>query len=79
MNKETSIQKAVRLAGGVNVMAAHLDVHHQQVNQWLGGLRPVPVKYCAVIESLTCAQVTRKHLRPIDWQCYWPELIGGLR
>lgn len=34
----------------------------------------VPVEYCARIERETGGAVTRKELRPDDWQAIWPEL-----
>lgn len=44
--------------------------------QWLNGLRPVAAKHCVKIERETAGQVTRKELRPKDWQDYWPELAS---
>jgi DNA-binding transcriptional regulator YdaS (Cro superfamily) len=47
-----------------------------QVRQWqhgYGGRRPSPI-YCHAIERATLGQVTRKDLRPNDWQKIWPEL-----
>lgn len=37
-------------------------------------LRPVPVKYCLAIEIETGKKISRKDLRPDDWQKIWPEL-----
>lgn len=42
--------------------------------QIANGIRPVPIEYCAQIEIATNNQVTRKDLRPDDWQKIWPEL-----
>lgn len=44
------------------------------VNQWVSGHRPVPISKCVLIEQATGGVVTRKDLRPDDWQQYWPEL-----
>jgi DNA-binding transcriptional regulator YdaS (Cro superfamily) len=34
----------------------------------------VPIEHCVRIERASAGQVTRKDLRPGDWQEYWPEL-----
>jgi len=44
------------------------------VSQWKNGHRPVPLEYMAAIEQATNGQVTRKDLRPDDWESIWPEL-----
>jgi len=44
------------------------------VNQWLTGNRPVSPEKCVIIEKITNGEVTRKDLRPNDWQAIWPEL-----
>lgn len=47
-----------------------------QVRQWQHGYsnrRPGPI-YCQAIERATNGLVTRKELRPNDWQKIWPEL-----
>lgn len=51
-------------------------VKRQNVEHWLSTGR-VPTEYCARIESLTAHRVTRRHLRPDDWQQIWPELVGA--
>jgi DNA-binding transcriptional regulator YdaS (Cro superfamily) len=38
------------------------------------GEKPVPLKHAATIETFTSGEVTRKDLRPNDWQRIWPEL-----
>ena len=43
------------------------------VNQWIGGHRPVPVKFARRIEQVTGGDVTRQELCP-DWMDIWPEL-----
>ena len=32
-------------------------------------------KLCVSIEKITCGKVTRRELRPNDWELIWPELI----
>jgi len=36
---------------------------------------PSPI-YAAAIERATNGQVTRRDLRPLDWQAIWPELAA---
>lgn len=45
------------------------------INQIARGDRPLPVEYHAQFEKLTDGLITRKQLRPNDWQKIWPELI----
>ena len=50
---------------------------HLQVRQWQHGYakrKPGPA-YCIAIERVTNGEVTRRDLRPDDWQQIWPELI----
>ena len=42
--------------------------------QWTAGVRPVPIERCVPIERATDGAVTRRDLRPDDWQEIWPEL-----
>lgn len=44
------------------------------VNQLVNGSRPVPVEHCLAIERATNGLVTRRDLRPDDWQKIWPDL-----
>ena len=44
------------------------------INQMARGLKPVPVRYAALIEECTCGQVSRKDMFPKDWRDIWPEL-----
>ncbi len=49
------------------------------VYQWRTGRRPVPVEHCADIERVTIGEVSRRDLRPDDWQRIWPELAEEAR
>ena len=69
-----SIKKACLAVGGLTKLAALLGVRPPTVSQWQSGIRPVPVERCADIERVTAGLVTRKDLRPDDWQKIWPEL-----
>jgi DNA-binding transcriptional regulator YdaS (Cro superfamily) len=74
---ETSVahlSRAALLAGGQASLARILNVRSQTVNQWLGGRRRIPYERCVQIEQVTKGEVTRRDLRPDDWQKIWPEL-----
>lgn len=61
----------LRAAIGVNSDA--------QVRQWQHGYAgrvPSP-ENCVAIEKATNGAVTRKDLRPHDWERIWPELVGS--
>lgn len=45
-----------------------------QVHYWLTRDKNLDAAHCVAIEQATGGQVTRKDLRPHDWQRYWPEL-----
>jgi len=55
-------------------LAIALGVAQVLVYQWHTGRRPVPLERCAEIERITNGAVTRRDLRPDDWQRIWPEL-----
>ncbi|KVU22295.1 hypothetical protein WK65_18325 [Burkholderia ubonensis] len=55
--------------------AEQLGVSQGLIYQWLTGRRPVAADKCVAIERATCGAVTRRDLRPDDWQNIWPELI----
>ena len=60
-----------------SAMAKALGVSESFVSQWLRGKRPVPVRFCVAIESDTAGEVSRKDLRPADWETIWPELVDA--
>lgn len=74
---ESAWEEAVRLAGGPTAMAKICStsdevVTKQQVVNWLN--RPPftgPAKHAVAVESAT--GVSRRRLRPQDWQKYWPK------
>lgn len=55
-------------------LASKLGVTPGFVSQWRTGVRPIPIERCAAIEKATGGAVTRKDLRPDDWNLIWPEL-----
>lgn len=74
-----SIKRAAKLLGSQLALARALQVTPVTVSQWTRdasakNARPVPPKQCVRIEKLTSGQVSRRELRPEDWQDIWPEL-----
>ena len=55
-------------------LAASLGVPRSFVTKMAAGDRPVPIAHMALIERITEGAVTRRDLRPDDWQDIWPEL-----
>lgn len=58
-------------------LAASIGVSPVLVSQWSTGPRLPPIERCVAIERATDGQVTRRDLRPDDWQDIWPELAAG--
>ncbi len=54
--------------------AKRIAVPFPSLSNWRYGKRPVPIGRCIDIEKATGGLVTRKDLRPDDWQKIWPEL-----
>ncbi|NQW92666.1 MAG: helix-turn-helix domain-containing protein [Polaromonas sp.] len=73
----TGLNKAITVAGSQKALAKAIGLGQSAVANWLkrGGL--VPVEYCASIEIAFSGAVTRKDLRPDDWEMYWPELAAS--
>ncbi len=55
-------------------IARALGVSPPVVSDWVSGKKGVPMERCVQIEVATKGEVTRKTLRPHDWQKIWPEL-----
>lgn len=60
--------------GSKAAFARKIGAHTPDLSDWIAGVRPIPVRYCAAIEQVSNGEVTRKECRPKDWQVYWPEL-----
>lgn len=73
----TPIQRACEAVKGQAKLARLIGVSPANVNQWVAGIRPVPIERCVAIERATCGAVTRKDLRPDDWESIWPELADA--
>lgn len=69
-----ALLQAGELMGSLSRLADALNVSPQRVNNWLQRDKTIDAAYCADIERVTNGQVSRKDLRPHDWQRYWPEL-----
>ena len=60
---------------GRSLAVAHaLGVTPPVVSDWVTGKKGVPLERCVQIERATNGEVTRRELRPDDWQDIWPEL-----
>jgi DNA-binding transcriptional regulator YdaS (Cro superfamily) len=57
-------------------LANELGVSPPMVSDWCTGKKAVPLDRCMPIERATGGVVTRKDLRPNDWQHIWPELAS---
>lgn len=75
MKNQMPIEQACKVVGSQSALAGLLGISLPAVNQWVKGLRPVPIEHCVAIEKATKGAVTRKDLRPNDWQAIWPELV----
>ena len=60
--------------GNLADVARAIGAPSGNVSEWASGSRNTPAKFGAAIERATGGQVTRKDLRPDDWQDIWPEL-----
>lgn len=68
------IEKAAEIAGSEKALADRLGVTKAAVWQWKQEGRKTPIEHCAAIERISGAVVTRRELRPDDWESIWPEL-----
>lgn len=70
------IEKAAEIAGSEKALADWLGVTKAAVWQWKQQGRRTPIEHCPEIERRTEGAVTRRDLRPSDWQQIWPELAA---
>lgn len=56
------------------VLAEAIGVSPVLISQWGSETRVPPIERCYPIERVTKGAVTRRDLRPQDWQNIWPEL-----
>jgi DNA-binding transcriptional regulator YdaS (Cro superfamily) len=55
-------------------LAEAIGAHAPDISRWADGERSVPIPFCSDIEKATRGAVTRRDLRPDDWERIWPEL-----
>ena len=65
--------------GRLLALARAVNAPSSSVSQWASGKRPIPAERCPAIERATNGAVTRRDLRPDDWQRIWPELAARER
>ena len=68
------------MLGSQRALADALGITPVAVGQWLQegcnkNARRVPPKQCVRIERLTNGVVSRRDLRPDDWQDFWPDPV----
>lgn len=69
-----ALQQAADAVGGLSRLAEMVGVSPSTPFMWRTRKR-IPAEYCAAIENVTAGVVTRRDLRPDDWQRIWPELV----
>lgn len=75
MQPKHPLEIAADCVGGQNRLADILGVSTQAIGNWKQ--RGVPIERCVDIENAASGAVTRRDLRPTDWQAIWPELISA--
>ena len=60
--------------GRIAALSKFLRVSYSFAYNMADGNKNVPVQHAVLIEQFTVGEVTRKDLRPNDWQQIWPEL-----
>ena len=60
--------------GSKTDLAIAIGAQPQLIWQWANNVRAIPIRRCIAIEMATHGEVTRRDLRPNDWQSIWPEL-----
>lgn len=63
--------------GRAAALARVLGVKPVVVSRWANGTKPVPIERCVAIERATEGVVTRRDLRPADWEAIWPDLLDA--
>lgn len=74
---KTFLLQASSIAGSQAALARLLGVTPPVVSEWIKKSRPIPADKCVSIEKITNGLVSRRDLRPDDWQRIWPELGEG--
>mgnify|MGYP002132474518 CR=1 FL=1 len=69
------VDVAAQAVGGISKLAAALNESVATVSNWRA--RGIPVPRCAEVERVSGGTVTRRQMRPNDWQQIWPELASA--
>ena len=77
MELKTYLSKKGR--GSLVFLAKQIGAHTPDLSSWSTKKKPIPVRFCTAIELAANGTVTRKDLRPDDWQEIWPELANSKR
>lgn len=70
MNLTTYLEES----GKANTLAKAIGVSPVMISLWKTGARAIPIERCSDIERATNGAVSRRDLRPDDWERIWPEL-----
>ncbi|OXJ16312.1 transcriptional regulator [Burkholderia sp. HI2500] len=63
--------------GGASKLADEIGVSASFLSQMASGASSISPARCVLIEKATGAAVSRRDLRPDDWQDIWPELVAN--
>lgn len=73
MDLQTYLNNAPR--GEAANLSRELNEHPSNLSAWKTGKKPIPPYKCVLLENITGGLVTRKELRPNDYEKHWPELV----
>jgi len=63
--------------GEAKKLATAIGVSSSFLSQMASGRSPISPARCVEIEQATNGAVTRRDLRPEDWNRIWPELVSA--
>ncbi|MES2787642.1 MAG: YdaS family helix-turn-helix protein [Pseudomonadota bacterium] len=69
----------LKSATSQSCFARLIGVRPAVLYQWIKGIRPIPIARCLAIEEATKGEVSRRDLRPRDWQDIWPDIATPKR
>lgn len=77
MDLKTYISNSPR--GTASGLARALSISPSYLSQMASGLAPISPERAVAIELATASAVSRRELRPEDWQRIWPEMASEAR